>query len=505
MSISSQAVPVGHYLGSLDWFLFSASIFLTGLSIFWGQRVQRNAAKKENNGINGIKGKKGELSALELLVMGRRLTLPMFIASLVATWYGGIFGVTEISYHQGIFNFITQGFFWYLAYIFFALFLVRKIAPYKALTLPDLIGKMYGPKSRLLAAVFNFFNVLPIVYATSAALLLQALFSLSLESGLLMGLTIVVLYSAWGGLRSVVYSDLVQFTFMCLGVFLVASISYTKFGGLSYLQENLPPTHFSLTGGEGVLATLTWGLIAFATLVDPNFYQRCFAARDLKVAQKGILISTLIWFLFDICTTAGGMYARAYFSAEAPHLAGVHYLHYSLEILPPGARGLFLAGLVATIFSTMDSYLFIASSSIFFDMLSPSKQYNPKRHALGVIVSAGICFFVAREFQGNIKSVWKTLGSYSAACLLFPVLLSYLKPKLLSDREFLASSLFGVLATTYWRLGPKPPGFWANLDEIYIGFTATALIPFFKLALSNHSFYPKKQNFKILSFLRTKD
>ena len=64
--------------------------------------------------------------------MGRSLTLPLFVGTLVATWYGGIFGVTEIAYKQGIFNFITQGFFWYIAYILFAFFLVERIQTYQA-------------------------------------------------------------------------------------------------------------------------------------------------------------------------------------------------------------------------------------------------------------------------------------------------------------------------------------------------------------------------------------
>ena len=47
--------------------------------------------------------------------MGRKLTLPLFIATLVATWYGGIFGVAQIAFENGIYNFVTQGFFWYIS------------------------------------------------------------------------------------------------------------------------------------------------------------------------------------------------------------------------------------------------------------------------------------------------------------------------------------------------------------------------------------------------------
>ena len=47
--------------------------------------------------------------------MGRQLTLPLFVVTMVATWYGGIFAVNEITFNYGIFNFVTQGVFWYVA------------------------------------------------------------------------------------------------------------------------------------------------------------------------------------------------------------------------------------------------------------------------------------------------------------------------------------------------------------------------------------------------------
>ena len=92
--------------------------------------------------------------------MGRQLTLPLFVATLVATWYGGIFGVTQIAFEKGIYNFITQGVFWYFTYIIFALFMVTKIRKFHAVTLPEMMGRLFGPKSEKLSAIFNFFNTL---------------------------------------------------------------------------------------------------------------------------------------------------------------------------------------------------------------------------------------------------------------------------------------------------------------------------------------------------------
>ncbi len=442
-------------LSKIDIIIFSAIIFLTIFSVFYGQSLQKKDNEKEG--------------FLDLLIMGRTLTLPMFVATLVATWYGGIFGVTEIAFKDGIYNFITQGLFWYIAYIVFALFLTNKISPYKALTMPDLIGKMFGQKSAKLSAIFNFFNVLPIAYTISLGIFLQVLFGGELIWNMLLGVSFVILYSMWGGLRAVVFSDLIQFLVMCISVFLVLYLSVSTFGGLEYLKDTLPQKHFSPTGRHGLAETLAWGFIALSTLVDPNFYQRCFAAKDQKVAKKGILISTFVWFLFDICTTFGAMYARSVIPEAESSGA---YLTYAIQLLPEGLKGFFLAGILATILSTLDSYLFLAGTNLAYD-LAP-KKYKGKMmiHHIGVVFVGLLSVVMAIVFEGNIKSVWKTLGSYSASCLLLPVIFGYIFPRKIKDIHFVIICTTGVIFTTIWRMLDRQ-GIWAEIDSLYIGVITT--------------------------------
>jgi SSS family solute:Na+ symporter len=462
--MNSSTQEIVKLISTFDWIVFSTVLVVTIISVFYGHHLK----------------KKGEQNTpLEVLLMGRQLTLPMFIATLVATWYGGIFGVTAIAFEQGIFNFITQGFFWYLTYLLFAFFLVDKISRYRAFTLPDMVEKMFGPKSARLAAIFNLFNVLPIAYVISLGLFIQILFGLDFTMSMLIGIVVVLSYSLVGGFRAVVFSDLVQFFVMCAAVIFVLFFSVTTFGGIDFLKANLPKNHFSLTGNVGLANTLVWGFIALSTLVDPNFYQRCFAAKEPRVAKKGIIIATIIWFCFDICTTFGAMYARATMPDLDPNES---YLIYAVKTLPEGLRGFILAGILATILSTLDSYLFLAGSTLSFDLWKKSESKKTIHYyKLNIIFSAIICFLMALIFEGNIKAVWKTLGSYSASCLLIPVLYGHLRPGKIKDGEFLFTSLFGVLCVTLWRTFSP----WENIDAIYVGIlvTSASLVFFSKSTL----------------------
>ena len=53
---------------------------------------------------------------------GRKLTLPLFVATLVSTWYGNLLSMGELAFKQGLVMWLTQGIFWYFAYFFVAFF-----------------------------------------------------------------------------------------------------------------------------------------------------------------------------------------------------------------------------------------------------------------------------------------------------------------------------------------------------------------------------------------------
>ena len=424
-----------------------------------------------------LRRKENGSKLLDYMLMGRQLTMPLFVATLAASWYGGIFGVNEITFNYGIHNFVIQGAFWYIAYIIFALFLVDKVKHYQSMTIPDLAHKMFGPKSAKTAAFFTFVNMLPVSYVLSLGVFLNLICGLPLVWGMVIGTVFVSLYAAWGGLRAVVFSDVVQFVVMCLAVFLVLVFSVYNFGGFIFLKSNLPAGHFSLTGGNGWLNTLIWGAIALATLVNPAFYQRCFAAKDVKTAKYGILICTFIWFCFDICTTLGALYARVLLPDALPSHA---YFLYAVQLLPAGLKGLFIAGILAVILSTLDSFLFIASNTVAYDLLKNKIKNKFLLNQICFFIIAALSIILALVLEGSFKKIWFVMGSYMSACLLIPMLTGYIWPGKIKDNTFVLSSLTAATFMTLWAFLPRC-GFTAEIDGFYIGLAVNIFIIGFSL------------------------
>ncbi|OUO57320.1 sodium:solute symporter family protein [Candidatus Avelusimicrobium gallicola] len=447
------------YFHWADWAVFFAVLAATaGAAIYGNRRLKKKQGKKP-------------VSVLDYLLMGRQLTLPLFVATLVATWYGGIFGVNEITFNYGIYNFVTQGLFWYAAYLIFAFFIAEKVARYQSMTLPDLTGQMFGPKSAKVAALFTFFYITPVAYVLSLGMFLHMVFGIGILPGMALGTLFAGLYTAWGGFRSVVFSDLVQFFVMCSAVLLVVVFSVGTFGGLDFLKAHLPASHFTLTGGNSWLNTLIWGFIALSTLIDPSFYQRCFAAKNPSVVKKGVLISTFIWFCFDLCTTAGSLYARALLPQAQP---GQAYFFYAIQLLPVGLRGFFVAGILSIILSTLNSFLFIASNTLSFDLLRNRFKNVVLSNRIAIFAVGILAILMAHLFHGSFKEIWLVLGSYFSACLLVPILMGYLSPGRISDGLFVFSSLASAAAMTAWRFVRKHEVLEA-VDPFYIG-VATGLV-----------------------------
>lgn len=429
-------------------------------------------------------------SPLNVILAGRCLTLPLFIATIVATWYGGVLGVTQISYESGIFNFVTQGVFWYLSYLIFAVWVVPRIRASQALTLPHLVRMKFGPKAELITSLFNISNVLPTAYILAIGLLIHTLFQTSVVIGSIMGVVVVVSYSLLGGVRSIILSDLVQCVVMIIAVYAVFIVSQQTFGGVSFLKNHLPPSHFEITGGHSITTLVMWGLIAMSTLADPNFYHRIFAAASDQVARRGLLISTVIWMLIDLATTAGGMYAAAaiqggYVEID-PHIdSTTAYLAYALEILPNGLRGLFIAGIAASILSTIDSYLFLASSTISYDLQKKTNHFLQsywKNLIICASISAVLAVIFSQGWSGahGIRDIWKTFGSFSAGCILLPVMMGVFSSHPYSDRTFVTSTICSLAGMIGWKiftsLAPSQLSWMSDIHEIYFGIGCCAVV-----------------------------
>ncbi|HTR81467.1 MAG TPA: sodium:solute symporter family protein [Bacteroidota bacterium] len=401
-------------------------------------------------------GRKEKTQTEEYLLASRSLTLPVFVATLVSTWYGGILGVGEYSYQYGISNWVIFGVPYYFFALVFALTLAKKARETNLATIPDKLFQAYDAKTSLLGAILTFVLVSPAPYVLMLGVLVQLIFGVSLLAAILCSTFVTVCYIYAGGFRSDVNTNIAEFILMFVGFAIIVPFAYAKFGGLNFLQTNLPPLHLTWHGGHSLQFILVWFFIALWTLVDPAFHQRCYAAKDGATAQKGIILSTLCWFVFDFFTSTAGLYARA----ALPHLQQPVFAYPMLAevTLPSVAKGIFYVGMLATIMSTLSSLTFIGAGTIGNDIIGRvlSGERREIREAavtlwtkVGLIITAAFAVALALLIP-SVVGLWYDIGTAIIPGLLIPLISSYYEKMKISPGFAFAAMLFGCGISTGW-------------------------------------------------------
>ncbi len=395
--------------------------------------------------IGFLSGKKKEQNAEEFLLSGRRMGLFLFILTNVSTWYGGILGVGEFTYRYGILNWVTQGLPYYIFAFLFALLFAKKIRNASLITIPDKLHQIYGRKVGIVGSILIFILVSPAPYLLMFANLLSVIFNIGLLSALVISFILSASYLYFAGYRGDILTDAFEFFIMFGGFIVIVFIAFTQFGGFDFLKTNLPPNHLTPLGDSSISYVIVWFFIAIWTFIDPGFHQRCYSAKNGNVAVKGILISIVLWAFFDFLTTTTGLYSKAIIpDLKNPALA---FPMLAERILGPGLKGIFYAGMLATVLSTLNSFVFLSATTFGNDFLNRVKTNSSSTKLksytrIGLTVSGFLSIIIA-YLMPSVIELWYTIGTICIPGLILPVIGSYYRRLKISNKLTLVEIVFG--------------------------------------------------------------
>lgn len=441
----------------LDWALVAA--YFAVLAAIWARRFRAPAAVDD------------------YFVAGRAVTLPAFVATLVTSWYGGILGVGEYAWRYGVANWVVFGVPYYVGALLFALLFAKRAREARLYTIPDLLERAYGRGPALVGAAAVFVTSAPAAYVLMLGTLFAAMFGAPLVPCVIAAAVLSVFYVGRGGLRTVILTDRIQFVLMYGGFAVLLAALFARHGGAAFLAAHVPASHWQWHGGNAPGAIFVWYVIALSTLVDPGFWQRAYAARDPRVAKRGVLWSIAFWMVFDLMTTAAGLYARALL----PDLADPVFAFPELArlALPPVALGLFFVGMTATVMSTIDSYAFIAATTVARDIVWRLRGGDESRlpHLARVGLWIATAFACALALSSpSVIALWHGIGSVVTPVLLLPVALALSGRGRLGPRRTVALMLLPGAVSLGWVLAKSfawTPGYPFGLEPIYAGLGAS--------------------------------
>jgi SSS family solute:Na+ symporter len=279
-------------------------------------------------------------------------------------------------------------------------FLIYRLRAMRVLTIPEFYRRRFGRKTQILGGVMMAFGgVLNMgLFLKVGSMFLVGITGLShtswaLPTIMVFLLTLVLIYTALGGMISVVLADYVQFVVLSFGLLLTTFLAVRNLGWANIfdsVRELMGDKGFDPTIAEGGFGIEYMVWMAFGGLVScavwPTSVARALAAESPKTVKKqfmwgsvSYLIRFLIPYFWGICAfvfimTIDADLKEVFFPAEGdvPADRDLYAMPIYLgRILPAGLIGIISAGMIAAFMSTHDSYLLCWSSVLTQDVIAP--------------------------------------------------------------------------------------------------------------------------------------
>jgi len=324
----------------------------------------------------GYWGMRRSKSKSDYLVAGRRLGGFMYSGAMSAIVLGGAstVGGIGLGWEYGISGawLVTAiG----LGILLLSAFLAKRIVKLKVYTVTEMLDLRYGGDNGLISGIVMFLYTLMLTVTSTLAYatIFHVLFGLSNVWGVIIGGTIVAVYSIMGGMWSITMTDVVQFVIKTVGMFflllpIALSQALGDTGGWDGMRERLGDAFFSPWSIGG--ATIVTYIIVYTLglLIGQDIWQRVVTAKNARVAKWGGLTSGVYCLLYAFAGALIGMAARVLFPEMENRNDAFAFM--AQEMLPPGIRGIVLAAALSAMMSTASGAL-IASATVFSTDIMP--------------------------------------------------------------------------------------------------------------------------------------
>jgi SSS family transporter len=386
-------------------------------------------------------------------VAGRSLKLPVLTGTLIGSSIGAAatFGNAGKAFEVG-YIILFSSLSYIFGYIIFS-FLAPKLRAAEITSIPDALEQRYGKSMRLIAAVVLLVTLIAVFGAQLIAFGITAssVFSetgLDYEMAILIGTLIIILYTIFGGLLAVAYTDMIQVIIMviAIAILLPIGIAYNLPDEQHFIDLLQSPKVDFWSGLDvGFLIALIPTYLAFV-LIDPTIWQRVAAAKNASDLRPAMLLTAGVYALWALVVVSLGVVTFNLI----PDLSSGDIAIPTLVIshLPIVVKGFCLAALMAIMMSTADTVLLLAGTTLSGDIIKVLKpklkdkaQLNINRIAIFIIGIVGAIFALQRS---SIFEVMMLAFGIFVSGLFIPVMAALFWKKA-TNVAALFSGLIGVL------------------------------------------------------------
>ena len=163
----------------------------------------------------------------------------------------------------------------------------------------DIILYFYGPKVELISASFGSVSALLVITAQFVAMgkVVSVFTGYSFELSVIISSLLVVAYTSFGGIKAIVYTDIVQFILFIIVMPAVCFFCLSSAGGFESVMTNVSSISSSFVALSNIEYLLLFAVVSFPQLYAPNC-QRYLMADSVKQRKRINNVYIFIFFFF---------------------------------------------------------------------------------------------------------------------------------------------------------------------------------------------------------------
>lgn len=389
----------------------------------------------------------------DFLVAGRTLPLWIYFPCLSTVLIGGgaTFGSVTLSYKAGIsgawitimygLGIMTMGF-----------LLSSSMAKLRVFSISEMLEVRYSVHARYISAIIStaYTFMLSVVQVIAIGSILNAFLQWDLQISMIMGGCIALTYTLLGGMRSIAFTDLIQFCIMVIGIFvLMVPATLMELGSFSEVSAKLPEGFLNPVG-IGLGTVFMYFLLMFlGIMIGQDVWQRVFTAKNPEVAAQGTKLAGVFSLFWGGAMAIFGIGAYILLPNIDPQLAlGGLVVH----LMPTGLQGIVIAALLATLMSSCSGQTLATATLLVNDILkekyfsnTPNKQMVFYTRIVTCIT--GILSIIFALSIGNVLEALDIAYALLSGCVFVPVIFGFFWRKATAKGAFASMSVSFIVTT----------------------------------------------------------
>ena len=312
----------------------------------------------------------------DFVLAGRTLPLYVVTATVCATWFGSetVLGISSTFIKEGLRGVVADPFGSSLCLVLVGLFFAAKLYRTNFLTIGDYYRARYDATAELLTSLCIVVSYLG--WLSAQIVVIGLVFTVvtggavSMGAGIVIGAAVVLVYTLWGGMYAVAWTNFLQMVIIVVGLLYIFVLIADRAGGVATVVAHAHAAgkleFWPKPEARDVLAFIGAGVtLMLGSIPQQDVFQRVTSARSEGIAIAGSVLGGVFYFLLAFIP----MFLAYSASLIDPKLVASLIDKDHQQILPAlvightplAAQILFFGALLAAVMSTASATLLAPS------------------------------------------------------------------------------------------------------------------------------------------------